>query len=209
NIAKKSKIYIIKDNNENVGYFIFKREKTKGRWDIRLTFRDVIVDDHRARLTVLDFIKKHTDQCKDFRMNFIGNEQATDYFDNLWDGDNYHNHESGGPMFRVIDVEKAIESLEFDKDFDGSFSFKVNDEHAPWNNDYMNIEIIKGKAKVSRVKEQQVDFQADIKAFTQLFVGYRSIYELAEVNKVTITENSQEKLNTIFPKRTTRLHTSF
>ncbi|MHA1435905.1 MAG: GNAT family N-acetyltransferase, partial [Candidatus Heimdallarchaeota archaeon] len=37
NIAKKSKIYIIKDNNENVGYFIFKREKTKGRWDIRLT----------------------------------------------------------------------------------------------------------------------------------------------------------------------------
>ncbi|MHA1307337.1 MAG: GNAT family N-acetyltransferase [Candidatus Heimdallarchaeota archaeon] len=38
NIAKKSKIYIIKDNNENVGYFIFKREKTKGRWDIRLTY---------------------------------------------------------------------------------------------------------------------------------------------------------------------------
>ncbi|MHA1738168.1 MAG: sterol carrier protein domain-containing protein, partial [Candidatus Heimdallarchaeota archaeon] len=57
--------------------------------------------------------------------------------------------------------------------------------------------------------EQQVDLQADIKAFTQLFVGYRSIYELEETNKVTITDNSQDKLNTIFPKRITRLHTSF
>ncbi|MHA1187641.1 MAG: sterol carrier protein domain-containing protein, partial [Candidatus Heimdallarchaeota archaeon] len=56
---------------------------------------------------------------------------------------------------------------------------------------------------------QQVDLQADIKAFTQLFVGYRSIYELEETNKVTITDNSQDKLNTIFPKRITRLHTSF
>ncbi|MHA1442284.1 MAG: GNAT family N-acetyltransferase [Candidatus Heimdallarchaeota archaeon] len=209
NLGKKSIIYVISENGENVGYFIFNREKTKGRWDIRLKFRDVVIDSHRALLTVFDFIKKHTDQSKDFRMNFIGKENFTEYFDNMWDGDDFNYHESGGPMFRVIDVEKAIESLEFDKDFNGSFSLKVNDEYAPWNNDYMNVEIVKGKAKVSRAKEQQVDLQADIKAFTQLFVGYRSIYELEETNKVTITDNSRDKLNTIFPKRITRLHTSF
>lgn len=209
NLNKKSKIYIISDNGENVGYFIFKRDKNTGRWDIRLTFRDVVVDSMQARLTVFDFIKKHTDQCKDFRMNFIGNEQATDYFDNLWDGDDYHNHESGGPMFRVIDVEKAIESLEYNEQLNATFSIKVEDEYATWNNDVMNIAITKGKAKVSRVKEQEADLQADIKAFTQLFVGYRSLDELIDANKISINEASRDIIRTIFPKRITRLHTSF
>jgi len=209
NLSKKSKIYIIIENDENVGYFIYKRQKTKGRWDLRLTFQNVVIDSVRAQLTVLDFVKKHTDQNKDFQMNFHGDEPVFDYFDNLWDGDDFNYHESGGPMFRVIDIEKAIESLEFDEKLDASFTIKIDDEYASWNNDFMNIVISKGKAKVSRVKEQEVDLQTDIKAFTQLFVGYRSIYELDVANKVIVKKDTQNKINNIFPKRITRLHTSF
>ena len=209
NLSKKSKIYIIIENDENVGYFIYKRQKTKGRWDLRLTFQNVVVDSVRAQLTVLDFVKKHTDQNKDFQMNFHGDEPVFDYFDNLWDGDDFNYHESGGPMFRVIDIEKAIESLEFDEKLDAPFTIKIDDEYAPWNNDFMNIVISKGKTKVSRVKEQEVDLQTDIKAFTQLFVGYRSIYELDDANKVIVKKDTQNKINKIFPKRITRLHTSF
>jgi predicted acetyltransferase len=209
NLGKKSKIYGIIDNGEYVGYFIFKREKTKGRWDIRLSFRDVIVDSMHARLTVLDFIKKHVDQCKDFRMNFIGDEQATDYFDNLWDGDDYHNHESGGPMFRIIDIEKAIESLKFDNQLNVSFTINVEDEYAPWNNGVMKIDIDKGKAKVSRVNKQEADLQTEIRAFTQLFVGYRSLDDLIDASRVNIKPESRDKINKTFPKQITRLHTSF
>ncbi|MHA1504439.1 MAG: sterol carrier protein domain-containing protein, partial [Candidatus Heimdallarchaeota archaeon] len=127
----------------------------------------------------------------------------------LWDGDDYHNHESGGPMFRIIDVEKAIESLEFNKQINDTFSIKIEDEFAPWNNDVMKIEIIKGKAKVSRVKEQEADLHADIKAFTQLFIGYRSLDELLDLEKIKVNTDSRDKISKTFPKRITRLHTSF
>jgi len=207
-VKKKSKVYVIEDKGENLGYFTTHLEKREGPWNVRLNLQNVIVDSVAARLTVFDFIKKHTDQNKDFSYPLLGDERITDYFDELWEGDLKYQM-TGGPMFRVIDVKKALELLEFDKNLDATLSMKIDDEYAPWNSEPILVTIKNGKANVSKTIEQEIELQTEIKAFTQLFVGYRTIYDLNETNKVIIKEENLEKFNKVFPKRFTRLRTFF
>ncbi len=208
NLKKHSKLFVIQDSDETVGYFITNLKKMPGDWNVRLEFRDALVDTMQARLTVLDYIKKHTDQTKDFDFKFMGDENPLDFFDNLWeDGIKYH--VSGGPMFRVVDIEKAIESLEFAEKLAANFSIQIEDEYAPWNSDRMEISISQGKASVIRKDAKDIDMLTDIKAFTQLFVGYRSLNELIEIGKIKIANHKIEIFNEIFPKVKTRLRTFF
>lgn len=208
NLKKHSKLFVIQDSGENVGYFITNLKKMPGEWNVRLEFKDALVDTMQARLTVFNYIKKHTDQTKDFSFSFMGDENPLDYFDNLWEGGIKY-HVSGGPMFRVVDVEQALELLVFDEKLTANFSLLLEDEYAPWNNERMEIVIAHGKAKVSRKTGKDADLQADIKDFTQLFVGYRSVNELTELGKLEIAENKIGIINEIFPKVKTRLRTFF
>ncbi len=207
-LKKKSKIFIIIENGKNVGYFITNLEKREGPWNVRLNLRDAIVDSEKARLTVFDYIKKHTDQNKDFSFSFMGDERVTDYFDDLWEG-GFKYQITGGPMFRVVDIEKAMELLEFKKNLEVSFSIKIDDEFAPWNTEQMNITIKNGKAKVERSNNKTADLITDISVFTQLFTGYRTVYDLIESNKAIVIKEIAEKINLAFPKRYTRLRTFF
>ncbi|MHA1170679.1 MAG: sterol carrier protein domain-containing protein, partial [Candidatus Heimdallarchaeota archaeon] len=138
----------------------------------------------------------------------LGDERITDYFDDLWEAE-FKYHMSGGPMFRVVDVKKALELLEFDKGLDVKFSMKIDDEYAPWNSEPIQVRIKNGKAKVIKTTEQEIELSTDIKAFTQLFVGYRTIYDLHEIKKVKIKKKDLEKIDKVFPKRFTRLRTFF
>ncbi len=207
-LKKKSKVYVIEDKGENVGYFTTDLEKREGNWNVRLILKNVIVDSVVACLTVLDFIKKHSDQNKDFSYPLLGDEHIIDYFDDLWEA-GFKYQMSGGPMFRVVDVKKAMELLEFDKSLDLTFSLKIDDEYAPWNSEPMLITIMNGKAKVTKAIAENIDLTTEIKAFTQLFVGYRTIYDLQAIKKVKIKKQDLEKFDKVFPKRFTRLRTFF
>ena len=207
-IKKKSKVYVIEDNGENVGYFTTYLEKREGSWNVRLNLQNVIVDSVAARLTVFDFIKKHTDQNKDFSYPLLGDEHITDYFDDIWEG-SFKYQMTGGPMFRVVDVKKAMELLEYDDSLDVTFSMKINDEYAPWNSEPMLVTIKNGKAKVTKAINESIDLTTEIRAFTQLFVGYRTIYDSQAIKKVKIKKKDLEKFDKVFPKRFTRLRTFF
>ena len=205
---KKTKVFVIKDGEENVGYFTTRLEKKEGPWNVRLNMRNVIVDSEAARLTVLDYIKKHTDQNKDFSYPLLGDERITDYFDDLWEG-SFKYQMTGGPMFRVVDVKKAMELLEFDQSLDVTFSMKIDDEYASWNSEPMLVTIKNGKAKVTKATDEKIELTTEIKAFTQLFIGYRTIYDLHEIKKVKTKTKDLEKFDKVFPKRFTRLRTFF
>lgn len=116
---------------------------------------------------------------------------------------------TGGPMFRVIDVKKALELLEFDKDLDVTLTMKIDDEYAPWNSEPILVTIKDGKAKVTKATDEKIELTTDIKAYTQLFVGYRTIFDLHEIKKVKIKKQDLGKFDKVFPKRFTRLRTFF
>ncbi|NHJ05601.1 MAG: GNAT family N-acetyltransferase [Candidatus Heimdallarchaeota archaeon] len=207
-VSKKYKIFIIEENDEIVGYFITSLEKREGNWNIRLKFKDIIVANHQARLTVYDYIKKHTDQTKDVHIPLMGDEEITEYFDDLWEGD-FKYQISGSSMFRVVDVIEALKLLEFDKGVDLSFTLKIEDKYASWNEEPIKVTIKDGKAKIEKTDSSSFDLMIDINAFTQLFTGYRDIYNLIEFDKVRIKEDIVYKLNQAFPKRYTQLRTMF
>lgn len=206
-LDKQNKVLVLKEEGRNVGYFITKLEKREGEWNIRFNLRDVLVDSINARFTVFEYIKKHTDQNKDFSYPLMGDENVTDYFD-LWEG-KFTCKKTGGAMFRVVDVEKALEILEFDTKLEVTFVKKLEDKYALWNSESMKIEISNGKATTTRNLKQEVNFDADIKAFTQLFTGYRSIHELIEIGKIHIKKLDLELLDQAFPKQLTRIRTFF
>jgi predicted acetyltransferase len=207
-LKKRSKLLALKENGKYVGYFITNLEKREGEWNVRLNIRDLLVDSMNARLTVFDYIKKHTDQNRDFSYPLMGDEKIIDYFDDLWEA-KYSYKECGGPMFRVVDVEKAIKMLKFDSKITISFILQIDDQYAPWNTKPMKIDIANGNAIVTKNPKEEVNFETDIKAFTQLFTGYRSIFDLVEIGKVKITSDLIDGIDKVFPKQLTRLRTFF
>ncbi len=205
----EDKIYIVEDGDKIVGYFIFRFKKLpSGDWDFSLALHEVIFGSEDALLTVLDFIKKHTDQIKEFWWPLLGDERIFDYFNDLW---GIKMEMYPGAMFRVVDVEKALQLLEFPKHVDFSFSLKLHDEFAPWNEEPFYVEIKEGWAEVQRMSklEEGVDLETDIRSFTQLFVGFRTIEELATVYKSKVNPEVVPYLAKAFPKSITRLTTGF
>ena len=121
-------VFVVEDGDKIVGYFIFRFKKLpSGEWDFSIDLREVIFDSEDALLTVLDFIKKHTDQIKEFWWPLLGDERIFEYFNDLW---KIKIEIFPGAMFRVVDVEKALQLLEFPKHVDFSFSLKLHDEFA-------------------------------------------------------------------------------
>jgi predicted acetyltransferase len=208
-LNKKHKIFTIRDEqNEIVGYFITYLKKGNDEWDVRLMFRDILVSTHKARLTVFDYIKKHLDQIKEVNIPLMGDELVTNYFDDLWEG-SFKYKTTGGAMFRIIDIEEAINQLIFDKELAIEFTLQVKDDYAPWNEKPLKIKIRNGKTTIQKTDEKTIDLMTEIKAFTQLFTGYRDIFQLRELNKVNVSDEKIAEINEAFPKRITSVRAFF
>ncbi len=203
-VGEHYKIYIIYNNKEPVGYFITNLEKREGPWNVRLNVSDHICSSVEARLTMFNFLKKHADQNKDFKIWLYGDELFTDYFNDLWDEGIKHTI-CGGAMFRVVDVKEALQLLNYPKDLAFTFTIKLEDTTAPWNEKPLVIEIKDGKAKIDDYSGSDFDLKTDIKAFTQLFTGYRTINNLIEMKKVQINPNKITLIDKAFPHCQTRL----
>ncbi|MHA1213471.1 MAG: GNAT family N-acetyltransferase, partial [Candidatus Heimdallarchaeota archaeon] len=207
-VEKFAKVFVIYNKDEPVGYFLSSLEKREGAWNVRLNITKHVIGSEDARLTMFDYIKKHTGQTKDFKLWLNGDERFTDYFDDLWDDGLTHSI-CGGAMFRVVDIPEALKLLNFPKELSFTFTLKVTDPSAPWNEEPLEIEIKDGKITIKSFSGSTFDFETDIKAFTQLYAGYRTIGELVEMKKVKINTKKQELIDTAFPKCQTRLTTLF
>lgn len=207
-VGEHFKIYVIYDKEEPVGYFITCLEKREGPWNVRLNITKHLCSSEDARLTMFDFIKKHADQNKDFKIWLYGDELFTDYFDDLWDAGLTHTI-CGGAMYRIVDVLEALQLLNFPKDLEFTFTLKIEDPTAPWNEVPLEITTKNGKATIKSYLGDKFDLQTDIKAFTQLFSGYRTIINLVALKKAQINSKKLKLIDKAFPKCQTRLTTGF
>ncbi|MHA1744093.1 MAG: GNAT family N-acetyltransferase [Candidatus Heimdallarchaeota archaeon] len=203
-----SRVFAIYAGEKLVGYFITELKKL-AEWQVRLIVSDQLIGTEQARLTLFDYLKKHTDQLKDFKLYLSGDEKPLDYFIELWEEDIQYQI-SGGPMFRVVDIKAALQQLRFPPELTTEFTLKVTDPLAPWNEEPIKLQITAGNLAITKVKpEEEAEVQLDIKAFTQLFVGYRTVKDLLRLQKITIKDELRKPLLQAFPKRHTRLKTDF
>ena len=73
----------------------------------------------------------------------------------------------------------------------------------------IRVEVSNGKAKVYRSEDEDYDLVIDVKAFSQLYVGYRSLEQLIDIGKAVVNENKIKAISTIFPRRKTRVIIDF
>ena len=104
----RDKLFAAMDGDTVAGYIISRVEEHGNEYVLRIL--DLVARNERARLTLLDYVKKHGDQVKKFKWFSLGDEPLTDYFYENWE-DQVKTQVYGSVMFRVVDVWKALEKL--------------------------------------------------------------------------------------------------
>lgn len=205
---KKDKIIGVFDSDSNiVGYIIYHLKKLPtGDWDIALIFREIIALTRDSFFTILSYIKKHTDQIIEFHWPLLSNELT---FSNFYEKDNVKIETKPHLMFRVVDVEKALEAIDYRKEIDTNITLDITDKYAEWNNTTFEVRIKDGKATVERKPIKDADLFMDINSFTQLFSGYLSINQLQYMSKAKVKEEKISTINELFPIAPTRILTHF
>ncbi|MEA2069664.1 MAG: GNAT family N-acetyltransferase [Asgard group archaeon] len=189
---------------EIVGYMVTEISSLSEKYAVKLTINQMFAKNEQVRLSFLDYIKKHSDQIKEVEWILFGDEIVFDYFDELWET---RKITSGGAMYRLIHVQKLLENIDYPPTVKESFTMKITDEYCPQNEKPMNVSIKNSQASVTlhEKKPEKYDIEIDIKAFTQLVLGYRSLEELIQMRRVAITNKKRKLLEEIFSKRMTRL----
>lgn len=97
-------------------------------------------------------------------------------------------------MTRIINVEKALEKYTFNKT--GELTIQVEDNMCEWNNGIFTIVIEEtASAKVKKQSDSKgegakVDIKIDVRELAQLMLGFRTLEDLEELEKVEI--NNEE-----------------
>lgn len=84
-------------------------------------------------------------------------------------------------MARVVDVEAFLGQANFLQTKDCVLAIEIEvDYYAPWNSGIYELRIKKGKAKVEKVQSTNLPkLSMTVQRFAQLFMGYKSVTELA------------------------------
>jgi len=202
-IRKRDQVYGVYDlNGKLVGYFISRITKLPtGQWDSALDISEVIVTTRDAFFTILDFIKKHTDQTNEFRWRVIDEELD---FINFIEKYAVKIEIKPSVMFRVVDVKSALEALDYPKAIADSITLLIHDKYAEWNNGYFELTVKNGKVKCQKIEKSEADLEIDINSFTQLFIGYKTIEHLIYVTNAKIKKEKLVIINELFPKKSTK-----
>ncbi len=204
-VGDRDRVMVAMDNEKVVGYIIYRVDHHDGVFVMRIL--DLVARDEKARLTLLDYVKKYGDQAQRFTWHPNGDEPLTEYFTEP--GENQVKVQtSGSVMFRVVDVQKAIEELSY-PDGGAVFTLRVIDEHAPWNQTPIRVTIHDGEAEVEEIGEAEVDVVMDIRAFSQLYVGYRSLEQLTGLGKAVVDGEKASTISSMFPVMKTRVILDF
>jgi len=205
---KRDQIFGVYDLDGNlVGYFITKIMKLPtGTWDSSLDIKDVVALTRDAFFTILDYIKRHTDQTNEFRWRVVDKE-----LDFINFSEKYEVKIETKPlvMYRVIDVQKALEIIDYPKEINDSIILLIKDKYAEWNDCHFKLTVNNGKAICQKIDKTDFDMEIDVNTFTQLFIGYKSIEEISFSTSTKVKEAKKKIIDCMFPKKHTMLLVHF
>lgn len=121
-----------------------------------------------------------------------------------------HNFEIG-MMIRIVDVEKVLKNLKVKDDLSVvSFTMKVLDFYAPWNDKIFKIRIDNGELEVEVLADDvNPDIVCPIQALSQLISGYVKLEELYELNKIEGNADKVDYLGCLLTNRITFMNDHF
>ncbi len=153
--------YIYAPDGEVRGYLIMKdgiRDKT--------SIREFLCTEIVAHKALMGMLRRMNMQVEQFKWKAPSDDLT------WWSMGHNDIHTNVTPvcMVRIVDVKKALSVLNPSKSQCSSFSFLINDEHAPWNSVCWKVEF-HDDALIVEQSNDEPDFQLSIQAFSQCYLG--------------------------------------
>lgn len=112
-------------------------------------------------------------------------------------------------MGRVVMVKEALKLLKLEENFKGSYTLKVKDDLANWNNKTFKISCL-NKRLIVEETTKKADFEITIQRLSQLVFGYIGGKEALKLELLKVNNQTKEQsLIKSFSKRTTMLWQEF
>jgi predicted acetyltransferase len=179
------------------GAMIYKMTGDIGRFDMKI--RNFYYDDVRARYLLLDWIARHTDHAGSVEIGLACYEQP-----DLWLEDLKLDYQGGfAPMARVLNVT-GIGGIPTGP---GSFTARIHDPHAPWNEGIFRFETSDGVLQVSAA--QTADCDLSIQGLTALVYGTHDPVTFAIRGWGNPAEAVQAAMRAMFSPQQPHLHAMF
>lgn len=189
--GEEVKAVLVKQAGETLGYMFYSIA------DRVLTIQELAAKNTGARNALLRFAKQHVTEAD--KMVWLAE---------AWDKTYLHLQEqqyagSLQPfmMARCINVREALLQLSVaDTELSGSLALLIRDKTLPLNNGLLELGVAAGQLTVKSTVAMQ-DIEMDIAAFTQMYFGQFSVWELAAENRLKIhNKEAAELLDMLFPK---------
>ena len=90
-----------------------------------------------------------------------------------------------GPMIRIVDVEGAIAARPYAGGSSASFTMRISDESAPWNEGVWRVEAAEGKMRAQKT-DAAADVEMSVNFLAPLYTGFRTAETLAAVGMITV-----------------------
>ena len=194
-----SHVYAACENDEIVAMMVYKQE---GR-EIKVS--EIYFESEKARQYLLHFLYRHRSMTDKVELVLTVDDEIRNILPtprlSYWHWPN--------KMGRVVMAKEALELLKIKECFDGSFSIKVNDKHANWNNKTFKLSY-KNNGLLVEETEDPCDFEMSIQRFSQLVLGHIGGEQAIRLELVDV--NNADKINVfnkVFTKRTTMLWQEF
>jgi predicted acetyltransferase len=153
--------------------------------------------DHEAYLNLLRFCHDHDSQVDEVELHGPDHGRMLDVADR-------HAAElevTPSAMVRIVDVQAALEAIDYEGVDDAEVRLAVADDLAPWNEATFAVTVADGAASVAETDAEPAA-TVDVGTLSQLYVGYHAVEEARRLGRLSVAEESAaDTLRELFPER--------
>ncbi|MHA1302728.1 MAG: sterol carrier protein domain-containing protein [Candidatus Heimdallarchaeaceae archaeon] len=192
-------IYIFEKNEEPVGYISFKFTKKK-EWEVEMEIMDIAYVDIVTKKSIFAFLRNFDSDIRKIILPLPVQEEVTSYLSVL---KTEHKFQTWPAMFRILNVKKALEGVNYDPCLEKELFLKVEDKQIEENAMLWKLEIKDGSCNVNQIDENELSenevLHLTINQLTQLVIGYADIKSIIESTDIVVPSEWSDPA--LFPPR--------
>ncbi len=191
---ERSYCYLWENDGEAKGYVLYSlQESSEDEWKKDLKVKELVYRDGETFYQLLRFLYNHGSQVKKVGVPGPLPENLT-LLDLVEDPRSVETELNPGVMFRIVDVEAALESLVYDTGIEGEITFEITDSLLAANQGTFTLNFSQDSRKCRVQHEEtssEVDFSLDIGSLAQLYTGYLSPKQLCVSDNMKVKNKNK------------------
>jgi len=192
------KIYLFERDDIPIAYISFKFKKA-GEWEHTMQILDFAYISIQAKHSLFAFLRNFEADISKISINLPIQEEVERYLKSV---DDTHKFNTWPAMFRILDVKKCLEQLNYLPSIDEELLFKVEDKIISDNSGIWKLTIKDGKCIASKMESISTDkenvLDLSINQLSQILIGHSTIEKILEHSNINIPEKWKNK--DLFPE---------